>query len=296
MSPHRLPRALTACAVLVAALVLLPLALTVSHAIDFGIAATWRLVWRPVVARLTGNTVLIVCATTACCSVLGTATAWCVERTRLPGQRLFAVLCVIPLAIPPFITSYAWVSLSDALQGFYGALLVLTTAYAPLVFLPVSAALRGMDPAQEEAARSLGLGSWACFWRVTLPQLRPAMLGGMLLVALGTLSEFGAFMLMHFHTLTTEIYAEYRAGFDSSGAAALAILLMLAGLLMLAIERRLNGEASYERRDRGARRKVERLALGGYRWPVAGLFLLQCLVTLAVPLGTIAYWIGRRRA
>ena len=64
-----------------------------------------------------------------------------------------------PLAVPPFISSYAWVSISNTLQDFAGALLVVTFAYYPLVYLPVAAALRGLDPALEETARSLGEGA-----------------------------------------------------------------------------------------------------------------------------------------
>ena len=85
-----------------------------------------------------------------------------------------------PLAVPPFISSYAWVSLSPDLQDFLGAWLVVTCSYYPLVYLPVAAALRGMDPTLEETGRSLGRGAWACFFRIVLPQLRPALLGGML--------------------------------------------------------------------------------------------------------------------
>ncbi len=71
------------------------------------------------------------------------------------------MLAAAPLAVPPFISSYGWVSLSGSLQGFGGAVLVLICAYTPFVFLPVAAALRGMDPALEETARSLGDGPWA---------------------------------------------------------------------------------------------------------------------------------------
>ncbi|POA98719.1 iron ABC transporter permease, partial [Chromobacterium sinusclupearum] len=206
----RRPLGLTACAALVALLVLLPLGFTLWQAASVGGGDAAELLFRPIVGRLAGNTALIVLASTCSCAIAGTASAWLVERTQLPGHKLWALLCVAPLAIPPFITSFAWVSLSPDLQGFWGAWLVLTTAYTPLVYLPVSAVLRNMDPALEETARSLGLSPWACFRRVTLPQLKPALLGGMLLVALSTLSEFGAFMLLHFHTFTTEIYAEYR--------------------------------------------------------------------------------------
>ena len=76
----------------------------------------------------------------------------------------------------------------------------MSCSYFPLIYLPVAAALRVMDPTLEETARGLGLGHWRCFLRVVLPQLRPALLGGILLVALNTLTEFGAFALLRFRT------------------------------------------------------------------------------------------------
>ena len=78
----------------------------------------------------------------------------------------------------------------------------------PLVYLPVAAALRRTDPALEETARTLGLGSWTAFRRVVLPQIRPALLGGSLVVMLALLAEFGAFEILDFRTFTTEIFTE----------------------------------------------------------------------------------------
>src|SRR5215204_3545769 len=79
-----------------------------------------------------------------------------------------------------------------------GAALALTLFSYPYVFLTVRGALRGMDPAIEEASRNLGIGGWATFFRVTLLQLRPAMVAGVLLVALYSLSDFGAVSLLQF--------------------------------------------------------------------------------------------------
>ena len=61
---------------------------------------------------------------------------------------------VAPLAVPAFVNGYAWVSLDRAVQGFAGAVLVITLSYFPLVYLPAVAALRGLDPALEESAWS----------------------------------------------------------------------------------------------------------------------------------------------
>jgi iron(III) transport system permease protein len=284
------PRGLLLAAVAIAMLIFVPLALTLWRAFGYGLVQAVDLLWRPIVLGLATNTLRIALCAPLLCGVIGTACAWCIERTELPGRRIWGVLVAVPLAIPPFITGFTWVSISDQLQDFGGALLVVSSAYYPLVYLPVAAALRGLDPALEESARSLGLGRFACFWRVTLPQLKPALLGGMLLVALGTLSEFGAFAMLRFHTFTTEIFAEYRVGFDGAGAALLASVLMVACLLLLKLEHRVRGHARYERLGVGARRALRRSALGHWKWPVMGGLTALVLVALVIPLGTIVYW------
>lgn len=291
----RAPRALIAAALAGPLLVLLPLALTFWRALSSAFAAgfddTVDLLFRPLVGELLVNTLTITVSATLASAVLGTAVAWFVERTDVPGRRAWALLAAAPLAMPAFITSYAWVSLSLDLQDFLGAFVVITTAYFPLVYLPVAAALRGLDPALEESARALGCNRWSTFLRVVLPQLRPALLGSMLLVALGVLSEFGAFQLLRFRTFTTEIYAEYRTSFDGGGASLLACVLIVLCLVVLVLEFRVRGRARYERVDRGTRRAVERLALGRWRWPVAVAFVALNVATLGVPLGMIGYWL-----
>jgi iron(III) transport system permease protein len=282
----RAPRGLFAAAAFSALLVLLPIAFTFWRAASFGVSEAVDLIVRPLVGELLVNTVTITVATTLVCAVVGTAAAWFVERTHLPGRRAWAVLSAAPLAMPAFISSYAWVSLSQDLQDFNGALLVLSCAYFPLVYLPVAAALRGMDPALEESARALGCNRWTSFIRVVLPQLRPALLGGMLLVALGVLSEFGAFTLLRFHTFTTQIYAEFRTSFDGGGASLLACLLIVICLIVLAFEFRVRGAARYERVDRGTRRAVLRYDLGRWRWIVVTGFALMTITTLGVPRST----------
>ncbi|MGI4856806.1 MAG: ABC transporter permease [Janthinobacterium lividum] len=293
---RRAPAALLLAAGLCALLVFLPIAYTVYRAATFGWDDTLELLFRPLVGELLVNTALITVSATLASAVIGTACAWFIERSRLPGRRLWAALTVAPLAMPAFITSYAWVSLSLELQDFAGALLVITTAYFPLVYLPVAAALRGMDPALEESARALGCGPVTVFLRVVLPQLRPALLGGMLLVALGVLSEFGAFTLLRFRTFTTQIYAVYRTSFDGGGASIFACLLIVVCLVCLAFEMRVRGAARYERLDRGARRVALRYELGRGKWLVAAGFAGLSMVTLGVPLGMIGYWLTQSGA
>ncbi len=296
LSRKRPPAALVAAAAVGGLLVLLPLGSIAVQAFSVGMQSAARLLFRPLVGELLLHTLSIAAATALACAVIGTAAAWFVERTDLPGRRLWAVLAVVPLAIPAFVSSYAWVSLSPALQDFKGALLVVTSAYYPLVYLPVAAALRGMDPALEETARCLGCGPWARFYRVVLPQLRPALLGGMLLVTLDVLAEFGAFGLLRFRTFTTEIYAEYRTSFNGPGASLLAGVLILLCLVCLAAELKVRGAAQYGRIGRGTLRRISAYELGGAKLPVLLGFVALAGVTIGVPLLMIAYWLTQKGA
>ena len=275
---------------------LLPLGLTVGQALEVPAQEAVELLWRPLVGELLLNTIGLVLASVAVTAMVGVLCAWLVERTDLPGRGAFAVLAAVPLAIPPFISSYAWISLSSALQDFLGALLVVGSAYMPLVYLPVAAALRGMDPAIEESGRVLGLGPWACFVRLVLPQLRPALLGGMLLVALNVLVEFGAFALLRYRTFTTQLYAQYRTGLTGPDAALLATVLILLCLLCLVLELKVRGRGLHASLTRGARRPAARYRLGRAMIPSLLFFVCLTVATLGVPLGTILFWLTQHDA
>jgi iron(III) transport system permease protein len=288
---RRPPWGLLAAGAVPAVLVLLPLGATIVQATSMAPGDAVSLLFRPLVGQLLIHTVAIVVACTLLSAVLGTGAAWFIERTDLPGRRIWAVFAAMPLAVPPFITSFAWVSISPRLQDFAGALLVVTSGYFPLVFLPVAAALRGLDPTLEDTGRALGLGPWASFFRVVLPQLRPALFGGMLLVALNVLVEFGAFTLLRFRTFTTELYAEYRTGLTGPSSALLACVLILLCMLCLVAEWRIRGRSRYARIARFAPHAATPRRLGFAAVPVLAGFTLLAAATLAVPLGTIAYWL-----
>lgn len=289
--PRRPNKGLLVAGVIVAALVLLPIGVTVINATTAGWARAVTLLWRPLTGELLFNTLSLIACVTVSCGVIGTGSAWLVERTDLPGRKLWGVLAVVPLAIPAFISSYAWLSLNSAFAHFGGALLVVTMSYYPLVYLPVAAALREMDPALEETARALGKSTKAVFLRVILPQLRPALLGGMLLVALNTLVEFGAFSLLRFRTFTTAIYSAYRAGFSGAEPALLAMVLMVLCIACLVAEQLVRGRARYGRLARGTRGTASRYRLGKFRVVAPVLLAALACAAMVVPLGMIAYWL-----
>ena len=268
----RRPRALTAAATLIAAVLALPLVFLLIEASGSGAAADWRLIARPLTGELLWNTVRLTVVVTALCAVIGTAAAWCVERTNVPGRKIWAVLVVVPLAIPDFVVSFGWASLWTWIHGFRGAVIVMTLAVYPLVYLPVAASLRGADPGQEEVARSLGSGRVRTFVRITLGQARGAILGGCLLVAMVMLAEYGAFEIVGYQTFTTEIFTEINVAFSLPAACALALVLVLLSLIVLGAEGRLRGRGRVSRSGALAQRVSAPQRLGKARIPaLAGL-------------------------
>ena len=288
----RIPRGLAAACGVVALLVLLPIGVTVVQALQGGVAAAGEVLRAPSSLTLLKNTVVVAALAVPLAGAIGVAGAWFVERTLLPGRRLWAVLLVAPLTVPPFVTSYAWANLGNPLQGLVGAAGIVAFSYFPIVYLLVAVALRGMDPALEETAQSLGLGTGGVFFRVILPQLRPALLGGLLLVALDTFVEFDAFVALKVRTFSADIYAQYQLGFSASGAAALSAFLLVLCLVLLLGEARLRGNANYTRVSQGARRVAPRYSLGNATLPVLAGFLAVVAVSLGIPLGTLVEWLA----
>src|ERR1700722_16077653 len=286
----RTPPAYLVVSAPVALVLVAPLVFLLIEAQGAGVSTVAHLIWRPLTATLLGNTVRLSVVVTALDAVIGTLAAWCVERTDLPGRRIWAVLVVVPFAIPDFVVSFGWASLTPWAQGFRGAVLVMTLATYPVVSLPGAASLRSADPGQEEAARSLGLGRVRTFLRVTVAQARGAILGGCVLVALVLLAEYGAFEILGYQTFTTEIFAEFQVSFNIPTASALSLVLVLLSLLVLCGEGLTRGRGRVSRSGPLAQRVTARHRLGRARVPVLAGFLLLAALALGVPVGASVYW------
>lgn len=275
----------------IALALLLPLALLVVEAHIAGWTEIHRVLFRQRTLVLLRNTVVLSVLVTALAATIGIAAAWCTERTRLPGHRVWMVLLVLPVAMPDFVVGYAWHTIAPGANPLGAATLVMTLATYPLVYLPVAAALRRSDPAMEESAQSLGVGRVGVFFRVTLPLIRTAVLGGCVIVVLAIISEYGAFEIVRYQTFTTEIFTEFQ--FDSQAAAALSVPLVLLGLLVLAVDglvpRRTGTVQGAPRRPTPAPRHWARNAV-----PMASLGALVVL-GVGVPIGTLLYWMGQSR-
>lgn len=295
----------------VAAAVLLPAVYLVVRSAGGGGEALAETLTEGRTLRLLANTLGLTAAVTATSLAVAVPLAWLTTRTDLPGRRVWTVLTALPLVIPSYVGAYAFVSALGprgvvqgwlepfgidrlpSIYGFPGAWLTLTLFTYPYALLTVRAAIRGLDPSLEEAAASLGHGRRAIFRRIVLPQLRPAIAAGGLLVALYTIHDFGAVSLMRYDTFTRAIYVQYQSSFDRTAAAALSLVLIALSLAVLAGEARSRGRAVYYRVHGAAARPPRMHPLGRWRWPAAAACGALAGLALALPVGVIAVWLAR---
>ncbi|MCZ7542346.1 MAG: iron ABC transporter permease [Anaerolineae bacterium] len=293
-----------------AALMLLPVGYLALRAVEGGAEALEYLA-RPRTLAIIANSAVLAGSVAAASTAIGVPLAWLTVRTDLPGRRFWGVAGALPLVIPSYVSAFALVAALGprgmvqglleplgvarlpSIYGFFGAWLALTLSTYPYVFLSVRAGLKGIDPALEEASRSLGGSGWRTFWRVTLPQLRPSIVAGALLVALYTLSDFGAVSIMRHDVFTSAIYVQYTASFNRGLAAALALVLVALTLVVIWIEKRAEGRARYYRCGVGARRAPKPARLGRWRLPAALFCGGVTGLALVAPLAVLAFWLAR---
>lgn len=305
---QRAPLYLWVPALVVAAAMLLPPSYLVWRAAQGG-ADAWDIARRGSTFDLAVRTAWLAFSVTATATAIAVPLAWLTVRTDLPWRRFWSVMLALPLVVPTYVGGFVIVGalgprglLQDALEplgvdrlpgiyGFRGAWFALTLFTYPYIFLPVRAALRHLDPALEEASRGLGRGAMRTFWSVVLPQLRPSVVAGALLVALYTLSDFGAVSLLRFDSFTRVIYIQYRSSFDRTSAAVLGLLLVALTIAILAVEAATRGRARYHATRTTARRASRRANLGLWRWPAFGACAALVLVALGMPLVVIGYWL-----
>ncbi|WP_197517292.1 ABC transporter permease [Microbacterium karelineae] len=286
---RRPPAALVAAAVCCASAASIPLIYLVVRVAGAGPDSVLATLTRPRLLELLRNSLVLSLSVTLAAVLIGVPTAWMLARVRLRGIRVWAAIAAIPLAVPSYVAAYGWLAAFPSMSGFWAAWFVLTLVGVPYVVLPTVAALNAASADRDDVARTLGRGPLGAFLVGTLPQIRPAVLAGALLVCLYTLSDFGGLALFRFPVLTTAIFRAYSTSFDRDYAAVLSSVLILVALAVVVVEqwmrRRAHGVATGS--GRVGRVSPGRLA------PIAGAWLLAVPVLAAgVPaIALIVRWV-----
>lgn len=283
---------LIVAALLVAAVALIPAGFVVWVLLQAGWDTAISLLFRPKVGELLVATVVLEVLAVPACVVLALALAWLTERSDLPLRAMWRWLAIAPLAIPAFVQAYAWDSAIPVLRGLWPAVLISVLAYFPLVYLPIVAQLRRLDPAIEGVAATLGNPPARVFLTVVLPQLRLAICGGGLLIALHLLAEFGLFVLIRYDTLTTAIVTQFQAVYDGPAANLLGVVLVACAAGVLALEAWLRGNRRYARVGSGSARVVAPAKLGKFTPLWLLLPVLTAALSVGLPVVTLIRWLS----
>ncbi|OBV10449.1 ABC transporter permease [Erythrobacter dokdonensis] len=245
-------------ALAIAALAGLPIAAILVAATSGGIEALAHLA-RTVLGEYVLNTGLLMLLAGSLAAVVGTSCAWLVAATDFPGRRLLGWALVLPLAVPAYIAAYIYADMLDfagpvqsglrALTGWGpgdyafpeirslgGGALVLGLVLYPYVYLLARTAFATQSLTQFRAARSLGASPSRAFWRIVLPAARPAIAGGLALVLMEVLADFGVAEYFAIPTFSTGIFRSWLAMGDKAAALKLAAVMLAFVIALVALE------------------------------------------------------------
>jgi iron(III) transport system permease protein len=234
------------------------------------------------------NTVLLMVLVTAMSLLFAVPAAWFNTLYRFPLSDLFAWALILPLAFPPYIMGYAYTALFPN-GGLIGVAVVLSLSLYPYVYVIARATFARHSTGVIEASQSLGGGAWRSFFSVSLPLARPALVAGVALALMETLSDYGTVHYYGVDTFTTGIFRVWFGMGDSAGAAQLSTLLMGFVLFLLLSEQALRGRRRYHinSSDRPFRKRpLAPLA----RWGVFGFCALLLLAAFGFPLVQLMIW------
>lgn len=265
----------------------------------------WTHLAETVLGRLVSTTLILMAGVGFGTFVIGTGTAWLVTMCRFPGQRIFEWALLIPMAVPAYVIAYVYTDLleySGPVQGLIrdlfgfetrrdywfpdirslgGAISMMTLVLYPYVYLMARAAFLEQSVCVLEAARTLGKGPWASFFKVALPLARPAIAVGVSLVMMETLNDYGTVDFFAVATFTAGIFDVWLNMNSPAGAAQLAAVLLTFVVVLVGLER-------YGRRGQKFHHTSTHIrALAGYQLPAVRAWLAFAACALPVVLGFV---------
>jgi iron(III) transport system permease protein len=307
---RRRPGALVSAATAVAALVAAPILSVAAAAVGGGTQGTWRHLASTVLPEYVASTIWLCAGVGLGAAAIGISTAWLVTAHEFPGRGFFEWALVLPLAVPAYVMAYTY---TDLLQfvgpvqswlretfgwraGAYwfpdvrslgGAITMFVFVLYPYVYLLARAAFLEHASGMIEAGRSLGLGPWGAFFRISLPLARPALSAGVALALMETLADYGAVAYFGVQTFTTGIYRAWFSLGDRVASAQLSTALLGFVALLLFLERLSRGRARFYDTTLGNRPQPGRRLTGWKAAGAASACALPLVVGFVIPAGVL---------
>jgi iron(III) transport system permease protein len=317
--PLRLSTRLVWFALSGAGLLLLPLGAILFTALGGEASAgLWPHLIANVLPRSLATTAVLLTGVALLSGTIGVLCAWAVTQYEFAGRRWLDWLLILPLALPTYITAYAYVeilgfqgpfqSLIRGLFGYHslrdywfpdvrsqgGAILIFSLVLYPYIYLSTRALFTIQAASIMEAARTLGAAPGRLFWQIGLPMARPALAAGVTLVLLETLNDIGATQYLGVPTLTLSVYTTWLNRGSLAGAAQIACLLVLVIALLMLFEARLRGQKRFAIPVRQARMLARRRLSTRTGYAVALGCLIPVIAGFVLPAGYLLIEVMQR--
>ena len=258
------------------------------------------------------NSLLYATEVTILSALLAVPIAWGVSRTDMPAKGIVRVMILGAFITPPYLGAIAWILLAGpnagwlnrvwvALTGaehglfniysFSGMVLVTALYTFPYIFVFTSDALDRVSSEMEEAANILGCGRMRTVFRITLPLVTPAILGGAIVVFLETVALFGTPAIIalpaRIKVMTLQLWQFFEFPVRAEAAAAYAIPLVLVTVALFAVQRAVLGRRGYVAlTGKGGSRTPT--ALGPWRWVMLGYAMFVLALAVVLPYAALA--------
>ena len=296
-------------ALFIAALVSLPLVVTLlSLAQPAG--PIWEHLRDTVLNEYLLNTLALMMLTGALSLLLGVSTGWLIGACQFRGRATLSWLLMLPLASPAYIVAYvytdllevsgpvqttlrSWLSLGindlqfPPIRNLTGAAVLLSLVLYPYIYLLCRNSFAGRSGVQFDAARVLGHGPFSAFFRVALPAARPAIVGGLALVLMETLADFGVVSYFSVPTFSTGIFRTWLGLGDPQAALKLASIMLLFVIVLIGLEES-NRRGAVDRGDIAAASQINLTGIRAF-FAIAAC-VLPILLGFVIPAVTLAIY------
>ena len=278
-----------------------------------GFSENWFHIFDYLIFDYVKSSLILVLGVTSIVLAVGTVTAWIVTTYNFPGKRLFEWALILPLAIPPYILAYTFTGLFDPfgdannlarslfgmdsnfvlfpnVRNIYGAIIVFGFTLYPYVYLVSRSSFINLSRSMQESARLLGLSQFQVFYKLSLPLIRPAVIGGLMLVVMETLSDFGAVDHFAIQTFTTGIFRTWYGLYDLQTAMQLASLLLLVIVIFYILERNNRGNEIYSSSNSTFSPNIEQNLYGINAFLAFSLCFTPIFIGFLLPIIELSMW------
>lgn len=287
-------------AIAITGLVLLPIAAIVWIALS-PTGDLWGQLLRTVLPGSLQTTLLLMAGVGVITAAVGVGTAWIVTMCTFPGRKILDWALLVPLAVPTYIVAFAYIEILDytgpvqslirSLFGFKtsreywfpeirslgGAVFVMSAVLYPYVYLTARASFLIQSASMLDVSRTLGASPYGLFFRIALPLARPAIAIGVSLALMECLNDIGAVTFFGVRTLTFSVYDVWLNRSSLSGAAQLALAMLVMVLLLIWLERLGRSRQRFDAGGSSKQRAPTRFTLTGFR---AGLIFAVCFLPI----------------